>query len=100
MNNGDALIPANPVNYTVQFTEDPTVFIQAQCSQVPGSYTLIGSSLAVTFGPSARRWHFWNALWETNLWPIRRRLPVTPLSRASRISTWGWIATRCVLKCT
>lgn len=44
--------PADPASYTVQFSADEWVSIQADCNQVGGSYTVDGSSLAITLGPS------------------------------------------------
>lgn len=44
--------PADPASYTVQFSADEQVSIQADCNQVGGSYSVDGSSLAITLGPS------------------------------------------------
>ena len=42
---------ADPASYTVTFAEDGTVAMKADCNQAVGSYSLDGSSLAVTVGP-------------------------------------------------
>jgi heat shock protein HslJ len=52
MNNDDKFVPANPVNYTVEFMADGSVAIQADCNRVGGSYTIDGKSIAIVLGPS------------------------------------------------
>lgn len=52
MNNDDQFVPANPANYSVQFNADGTLAVQADCNQVGGSYTLDGSQITITMGPS------------------------------------------------
>ena len=52
MNNDDQFVPDNPANYTVQFMPDGTLSAQADCNQVGGSYTLDGSQITITLGPS------------------------------------------------
>jgi heat shock protein HslJ len=52
MNDNSVWEPANPANYTVQFTADGTVAIKADCNQLQGGYTSDGSSLSITLGPS------------------------------------------------
>ena len=52
MNNDDRFVPENPDNYTVQFLEDGTVSIQADCNQVGGTYTVDGSSITIETGPT------------------------------------------------
>ena len=51
MNNGDIFSPDNPNNYTVQFLDDGTVSIQADCNQGSGTYTVQDSALTLTLGP-------------------------------------------------
>lgn len=52
MNDGGELLPDNRNNYTVQFVEDGSVSVQADCNQVLGSFTVDGGSLAIVLGPS------------------------------------------------
>jgi heat shock protein HslJ len=42
----------DPQNYTITFKTDGNVEIKADCNQVGGTYTLSGSSLTITLGPS------------------------------------------------
>ena len=52
MNDGMVWEPDTPANYTIQFADDDTVAIQADCNQVQGRYTSDGSSINITLGPS------------------------------------------------
>jgi heat shock protein HslJ len=52
MNNDDTFVPADPANYTIEFMSDGTVAVQADCNQVSGGYTLDGSQITITLGPS------------------------------------------------
>jgi heat shock protein HslJ len=46
-------MPANdPSRYSLQFRSDSTVIVKADCNQIAGTYTLKGSSLTITLGPS------------------------------------------------
>ena len=50
-NSGKDWTPANPANYTVQFTADGKVAIKADCNNAAGSYTTAGGSLEILIGP-------------------------------------------------
>ena len=52
MNNGDLFTPETPDNYTVQFLEDGSVSIQADCNQAGGTYTVDSSSITIEPGPT------------------------------------------------
>ena len=41
----------NPENYTVDFQEDGTVNIKADCNNASGTYTVDGKSITITLGP-------------------------------------------------
>jgi heat shock protein HslJ len=43
--------PGDPANYTVEFLDDGTVAIQADCNRAAGTYTVDGSQLAIQLGP-------------------------------------------------
>ncbi len=52
---GAAAIPTpipNPQNYTIKFNADGTVNIKADCNSIIGSYTVNGSALTITLGPT------------------------------------------------
>jgi heat shock protein HslJ len=52
-NSGKDWTPANPDNYTVQFSADGgLVAIKADCNNASGAYTADGSNLAITLGPT------------------------------------------------
>jgi len=42
----------DPQNYTITFNTDGSVAIKADCNQVGGTYSLSGSDLSITLGPS------------------------------------------------
>ena len=41
-----------PQNYTIQFTPEGTAAIRADCNQVSGNYTVSGSNITITLGPT------------------------------------------------
>jgi len=43
--------PGDPARYTVEFMDDGSVAIKADCNQVQGTYTDDGSALTVQLGP-------------------------------------------------
>lgn len=51
-NNDTLLTPDDPERYTVEFSTDGQVAIQADCNRVLGTYTEDGSSLSITLGPT------------------------------------------------
>jgi len=54
-NDGQLLQPSDPQNYTIDFTEDGEVFIQADCNQVRGDFTVEADQrLMITPGASTR----------------------------------------------
>ena len=42
----------NPENYTIVFSEDGNVAIQADCNMVTGTYEITGDALTIELGPS------------------------------------------------
>lgn len=50
--NGSSEVAADPSRYTITFQSDGTLQIRADCNQVGGTYTVSGSSLTLTIGPS------------------------------------------------
>ncbi len=46
--------PDDPSRYTVEFGEDGTVSIKADCNQVGGTYEVNEGSLTITLGPSTK----------------------------------------------
>jgi heat shock protein HslJ len=51
-NDGTLVTPSDPANYTVDFMEDGSLGIQADCNRVLGEYTGEGGILDITLGPS------------------------------------------------
>lgn len=51
-NNDTRLEPEFPENYLIQFSEDGTVSIKADCNQVQGTYEVTGSNIVIELGPS------------------------------------------------
>lgn len=51
MNNGDIFTPDNPNNYTLQFMEDGSLSLQADCNQGSGIYTVESQALTLVLGP-------------------------------------------------
>jgi heat shock protein HslJ len=51
-NNDTQLVPDAPENYAIEFLEDGSVGIQADCNRVLGEYTTDNSSISITLGPS------------------------------------------------
>ena len=49
---GAAVLVSDPKRYTITFAPDGTVQVKADCNQVGGTYTVSGSSLAITLGPA------------------------------------------------
>jgi heat shock protein HslJ len=47
MNNDDTFVPDNSSNYTVEFKDDGTVHIKADCNTANGTYTVDGSSITI-----------------------------------------------------
>ena len=52
LSDGSRMAANDPSRYTLQFRSDSTVTVKADCNQVAGAYTLKGSSLTITLGPS------------------------------------------------
>lgn len=51
--NNDTLLEADPPeNYTLEFMEDGTVGVRADCNVARGTYTAEDSSIAITLGPT------------------------------------------------
>jgi heat shock protein HslJ len=46
--------PADPRRYTVEFVDDGSLAIKADCNRVRGSYTDDGSTLTIELGPSTK----------------------------------------------
>jgi heat shock protein HslJ len=46
-NNDTEAVPADPSRYTVQFNEDGTVAVRADCNNASGNYTTDGSSISI-----------------------------------------------------
>jgi len=51
-NDGTLITPSDPANYTVDFMEDGSLGIQADCNRVLGEYTGESGTLDITLGPS------------------------------------------------
>ncbi|HET9223341.1 MAG TPA: META domain-containing protein, partial [Roseiflexaceae bacterium] len=52
LSNGAQITVADPSRYTLQLRPDGSVAVKADCNQVSGTYTLSGTNLTITFGPS------------------------------------------------
>jgi heat shock protein HslJ len=52
MNNDEIVVPDDPASYTVQFTAEGGISVQADCNMINGTYTVEDSSLTITLGPS------------------------------------------------
>jgi len=52
LSDGSRMAANDPSRYTLEFHSDGTVTVKADCNQVAGAYTLKGSSLTITLGPS------------------------------------------------
>jgi heat shock protein HslJ len=52
MNDGSVFTPADPANFTLEFMDDGSVGIQADCNRAIASYTLDGSSITILPGPT------------------------------------------------
>jgi heat shock protein HslJ len=51
MSDGMTWEPPDPASYTIEFTAEGQVSIQADCNKASGGYTSDGSSLTITLGP-------------------------------------------------
>lgn len=51
-NDGTLITPSDPANYTVEFMEDGSLGVQADCNRVLGEYVGEGGILDITLGPS------------------------------------------------
>jgi heat shock protein HslJ len=51
MTDGMVWEPPDPASYTIEFTAEGEVSIQADCNKASGGYTSDGSSLTITLGP-------------------------------------------------
>jgi heat shock protein HslJ len=49
---GELLLVDDPTSYTIVFNDDGTAAIRADCNNVTASYTVDGSSITITLGPS------------------------------------------------
>jgi heat shock protein HslJ len=52
LSDGSRIQATDPSRYTIQFSDDSTVKVKADCNQVSGVYTLQGSSMTIRLGPS------------------------------------------------
>lgn len=52
MNDDSVFTPADPASYTVEFMADGSVAIQADCNRASAAYTLDGSAITITPGPT------------------------------------------------
>jgi heat shock protein HslJ len=52
MNDGAQIVPDQPQNYTLEFTEGGEVFIQADCNRAAGAFNLVDGRIAITLGPT------------------------------------------------
>lgn len=53
MNESEAeTVVPNPEDYTINFAEDGSISIKADCNLASGTYTLDGDALTITLGPS------------------------------------------------
>jgi heat shock protein HslJ len=52
LGDGTRVTVADPSRYTLQLLPDGSVAVKADCNRVSGTYTLNGSSLTITLGPS------------------------------------------------
>ena len=53
-NDDSEAVPDDPAQYTIEFADDGTAIIQADCNQVRAEYTADESTMTITPGPSTK----------------------------------------------